>query len=204
MIFPFTPLVLLFLDDIGDDDLVIELLVGWVKKSIISPAVSPPRLIIVHKKQEIHISEFLSQLRLRLAAVVSRRAAPRVCFEADALPQCEIAFACIELLPAETVTLRLVDMYVEESFSYREKAGFAFSAEHLRNLLETAVGLFCAGYSRQLDLYHAARLKNPSYKSLQSYIAYFIDITSNLAIDHEEVIASALDFDAYPLRMYYA
>ncbi|KAM3562083.1 hypothetical protein ARSEF4850_002931 [Beauveria asiatica] len=205
VILPFTPLVLLFLDDIGDDDLVIELLAGWVKKSVASPVLSPPRLIIVHGNENDHIPDFLSQLRLRLAAVVSRRVAPRASPEADTTtPRCETAFESIELLPAAAVSLPLVDAYVEEAFSYREKSGFAFNAEHLKNLLETAVDLFCAGHGRQLDLYHAARLPNPSYKGLESHVAHFIHISSHLAIDREEVIASALDFNAHPPKMHCA
>ena len=204
VILPFTPLVLLFLDDIGDDELVIELLAGWVKKSVASPALSPPRLILVHSNENDRIPEFLLQLRLRLTAVVSRQVARHASPEAEAMPQCETAFESIELLPAAAVSLPLVDSYVEEAFSYREKAGFAFSAEHLKNLLETAVDLFCCGHGRQLDLYHAARLPNPSYKGLGSHIARFMYISSHLAIDREEVIASALDFNAHPPKMHRA
>lgn len=204
VILPFTPLVILFLDDIGDDDLVIELLAGWMKKSIISPVLSPPRLILVHNNQNTRISDFLSQLQLRLAAVVSRRRVAPAGLAADTTLRCETAFDSIELLPAAAVSPGLVDTYVEEAFSYREKAGFAFSAEHLINLLQTAVDRFCAGHGQQLDLYHATRLANPSYKSLQPHVAHFLDISTGLDIDHEEVIASALDFDAHPPKMHCA
>lgn len=108
-----------------------------------------------------------------MAAVVSRQTAPHASPGANTTPRCETAFESIKLLPAAAVSLPLVNTYVKEAFSYHEKAGFAFNAECLKNLLETAVDLFCASRGRQLDLYHAARLPNLSYKGLESHMAQF-------------------------------
>lgn len=144
------------------------------------------------------------QLRLRLVAVVSRRITPCASPKANTTPWCKIAFKSIKLLPATAVLLPLVNAYIKEAFSYYKKASFTFNAEHLKNLLKTTVNLFCASYGWQLNLYYAAHLLNLSYKGLESHVAHFMYISSYLTINREEVITSALDFNAHPPKIYYA
>lgn len=202
VILPFTPVVLLFLDDISDTELAVELLARWVKNSITSPILYPPRLILIQSSHDVYDTKFLAQLHLRLAAVISPEAGSLARLEPGAKPKCDTAFESIEILPAAAITPDYINSCVEEAFSYREKAGLAFNADHLGNLLETAVDHFCDGLGTQLDLYHASRRATPSYKHLEKHLYRFLELSHSLEIDQEEVIASALDFDAHPPRMH--
>ncbi len=202
VLIPFTTTVLLFLDDLEDHDSTIEMLGSWVKRSILEPVLSPPRVFLLYTHRTKDVSEFMGRLRLRLVAFATSSGAVKNASDADIIQQCDTAFERIQLLPLALMTPDCLYSCVEEAFSFRERAGFAFKAEHLRDLLENAVGHFCDGLGRQPDLYRGSRHANPLREDLGEHIRNFLEASQDLLINHVDVIASALDFDAHPPQMH--
>ena len=200
LLFPFASTVLLFADDLGGFEPVMELLVSWAKRARLKPISSPPRILVIfHWRHRSGMETFEAQLRARLTG--NNPTTTRKGVSSPIHLDGECAFESVRLVPNWKLPSEFL-IQVEESFSVRENAGFGFSAEHLRRLLETAVDQFGQCCGQQIDFCHAVRLQNPVPEQLAEGISYLMTAVNDPGFDHEAIIASALDLDAHPPGMH--
>ncbi|KAG9494967.1 hypothetical protein J7337_013196 [Fusarium musae] len=178
LLFPFASVVLLFADDLGGLEPVIELLVCWTRRARLKPLLSPPRVIVVfHWRHRSKIETFEVRLRARLTGRDPAASTSTSGISAPIRLDHEHAFESVYLVPTWKLSSEFL-VQVEESFGVRESAGFAFSGEHTKTLLQTAVSQFGQSCGQQID-FHAA-------------------VTNDSNLDQVAIIASALDLDAHP------
>lgn len=193
ILFPCTTLVLLFVDDLGGAAQVLELLATWMRKSAVSKPTSTPRLLIVYGwRSHIDPQCFDKQLRARLGAFLTDSS------NSTAYP---MSFESMQLFSETTSQSKLL-LHVEEAFGKRDKAGMAFSSEHLQHLLQIAVAQSGHGHGRQIDLQDAVRLHNPPPPGFADHISRFVMLSRKVGVDCNPIIASALELDAHPPGMH--
>ncbi|KAF5571961.1 patatin-like serine hydrolase [Fusarium phyllophilum] len=198
LLFPFASVVLLFADDLGGLEPVIELLVCWTRRARLKPLLSPPRVIVVfHWRHRSKIETFEVRLRARLTGRDPTASTSTSGISAPIRLDHEHAFESVYLVPTWKLSSEFL-VQVEESFGVRESAGFAFSGEHTKTLLETAVNQFGQSCGQQIDFHDAVRLPNPIPDHLAEGISCFIRATNDSDLDQVTIIASALDLDAHP------
>ena len=196
MLFPFASIILFFVDDLGGTGPALELLARWVRKSLSSPSPCPPRILIVYDWQsKISVQQFDRQLRARLTAFLNGVSSSKTELH------CRAAFESIQLFPSLT-SLHKLSINIEEAFSMRDRAGFAFSSEHLHHLLQLSVRQSSQSIGQQFDCQLAVRLQTPPSPKLAEHISRFILASQSVDLDYESVVASTLQLDAYPPGMH--
>ncbi|KAG4292492.1 hypothetical protein FPRO06_11980 [Fusarium proliferatum] len=198
LLFPFASVVLLFADDLGGLEPVIELLVCWTRRARLKPLLSPPRVIVVfHWRHRSKIETFEVRLRARLTGRDPAASTSTSGISAPIRLDHEHAFESVYLVPTWKLSSEFL-VQVEESFGVRESAGFAFSGEHTKTLLQTAVSQFGQSCGQQIEFHDAVRLPNPIPDHLAEGISCLIRVTNDSDLDQVTIIASALDLDAHP------
>lgn len=202
MLAPLASTILLFLDDLGGPDAVIETLAAWALRSKLVQ--SPPRIIILYNEHTgFNLRQFQSQLRRRLrVSLLSRLSPSPVATGPDVAFDGEVSFESVRVLKITDDAPSIVLFEIEESFDLRYDAGLAFSGEHVKYLLQQAVFNSCRSQKVPFNLYQASRLQNPVSERLECHVAEFLKASKRLGIDQASVIASALDVDAHPPGMH--
>lgn len=203
VLIPFATTILLFFEDLGGLGGVVEIVANWVRLSVANPTLSPPRILVLYDcKNKVQAERFTTLLRARVAAFI-RDLEPGGANVGDGMVfECRHTFESLRLVSTIAATAEYLHISIEESFSFREQGGYAFSGEHAKLLLQAALQHFCLGNSQQLDLYFASRAPNPVSNDLESHLDCFIYESRNVGIEQAEVVASALDLDAHPPGMH--
>ncbi|KAH6869643.1 hypothetical protein B0T10DRAFT_523575 [Thelonectria olida] len=204
LLFPFASTVLLFLDDLGGVGPVIEILASWSRRARLRAISAPPRILVIfHWRNRSEIVSFESRLRTRLMCTVSGgEDVVKAGVNSPIYLQGENAFESVRLIPTWNAASEFWSQ-TEASFAARENAGYGFSSQHLKHLLQTAVLRFSKSTGHQLDFHHAVRLQNPTSQQLTETLVHFILSMKDANIDHIPVMASALDLDAHPPGMHF-
>ncbi|KAK7591922.1 hypothetical protein V3481_006559 [Fusarium oxysporum f. sp. vasinfectum] len=113
-----------------------------------------------------------------------------------------MAFESVQLIPTWKAASEFLSQ-TEESFAARDAAGYGFSSDHLKRLLQTAILRYSQSSGQQIDFVQAVRFCNPPPTQLTEKLIQFLSITKDAEMDHVAVIASALDLDAHPPGMHY-
>ncbi|KAK2471635.1 hypothetical protein H9L39_16626 [Fusarium oxysporum f. sp. albedinis] len=112
-----------------------------------------------------------------------------------------MAFESVQLIPTWKAASE-VPSQTEESFAARDAAGYGFSSDHLKRLLQTAILQYSQSSGQQIDFVQAVRVCNPPPTQLTEKLIQFLSTTKDAEMDHVAVIASALDLDAHPPGMH--
>ncbi|KAH7000879.1 hypothetical protein EDB80DRAFT_721123 [Ilyonectria destructans] len=201
LLFPFASTVLLFLDDLGGVGPVIEILASWSRRTRLRTISAPPRILVLfHWRNRTQIESFESRLRARLMCTVSD--AVKNGAGSTIYLQGEKAFESVRLIPTWKAASEFWPQ-TEASFAARDNAGYGFSSEHLKRLLQTAILQFGQSTGHPIDFQRAVRLRNLPSPRLAETLVHFILSTKNANINHFSVMASALDLDAHPPGMHF-
>ncbi|EXL68287.1 hypothetical protein FOPG_15646 [Fusarium oxysporum f. sp. conglutinans race 2 54008] len=149
------------------------------------------------------MESFESRLRSRIMCTVSgTQANSRTGITSPIYLQGEMAFESVQLIPTWKAASEFLSQ-TEESFAARDVAGYGFSSNHLKRLLQIAILQYSQSSGQQIDFVQAVRFRNPPPTQLTEKLIHFLSITKDAEIDHVAVIASALDLDAHPPGMHF-
>ncbi|KAJ4196920.1 hypothetical protein NW759_016377 [Fusarium solani] len=204
ILFPFASTVLLFLDDLGGVGPVIELLASWARRARFRAVSAPPKILVLfHWRDRTAVESFESRLRARLmCSIPGGKGSEENKIDSPIYLQGEKAFESVQLVPTWKAAAEFWPQ-TEASFAAREKAGYGFSSDHLKHLLQTAVIQFAQSTGHHINFQHAVRLRNPPSPRLAEGVIHFISSTKDTNINHVSVVASALDLDAHPPGMHF-
>jgi hypothetical protein len=203
LLYPFASTVLLFIDDLGGVGPVIEILALWARRARLSSIAAPPRILVLyHWRNRTEMDSFESRLRSRIMCTVSgTQPYSRTGITSPIYLQGEMAFESVQLIPTWKAASEFPSQ-TEESFAARDAAGYGFSSDHLKRLLQTAILQYSQSSGQQIDFVQAVRFCNPPPTQLTEKLIQFLSITKDAEMDHVAVIASALDLDAHPPGMH--
>ncbi|KAH7215393.1 hypothetical protein DER44DRAFT_764229 [Fusarium oxysporum] len=204
LLYPFASTVLLFIDDLGGVGPVIEILALWARRARLSTIPAPPRILVLyHWRNRTEMESFESRLRSRIMCTVSgTQANSQTGITSPIYLQGEMAFESVQLIPTWKAASEFPSQ-TEESFAARDAAGYGFSSDHLKRLLQTAILQYSQSSGQQIDFVQAVRFCNPPPTQLTEKLIQFLSITKDAEMDHVAVIASALDLDAHPPGMHF-
>ncbi|EGU73044.1 hypothetical protein FOXB_16448 [Fusarium oxysporum f. sp. conglutinans Fo5176] len=205
LLYPFASTVLLFIDDLGGVGPVIEILALWARRARLSSIAAPPRILVLyHWRNRTEMDSFESRLRSRIMCTVSgTQPYSRTGITSPIYLQGEMAFESVQLIPTWKAASEFPSQ-TEESFAARDAAGYGFSSDHLKRLLQTAILQYSQSSGQQIDFVQAVRVCNPPPTQLTEKLIQFLSTTKDAEMDHVAVIASALDLDAHPPGMHFS
>ncbi|KAM7197977.1 hypothetical protein V8F33_005244 [Rhypophila sp. PSN 637] len=199
---PFTPVVLLFLGDLGGIETTTEALAKWVRRAMLTPVQCPPRLLIIHpESQTIHKTRFISNLHKRVQKMLRNLEPFTAAYASQVDSYCQAAFESVHFIPASDHGD--ISNQMEQAFEARTAAGLDFRGEHLRFFLKVAVSRFGQRTMAPFDFCRMSRMRNLVSSDLGDHLVHFITSSRNLKLDHSQIIASALEMDAYPPGMHF-
>jgi hypothetical protein len=203
LLFPFASTVLLFLDDLGGVGPVVEILASWARRARLTAISAPPRILVLyHWRNRKEMETFESRLRARiLCSTPGTKVSNQNGVASPIYLQDQLAFESVWLIPTWKAASEFLPQ-TDASFAVRELAGYGFSSDHLKRLLQTAVLQFSQSDGQQIDFHQAVRLRNPPPDQLTEKFVRFFSITKDTDIDTINIIASALDLDAHPPGMH--
>lgn len=197
---PFSCVIVLFARDFYGLDPIINVLVAWIRLATTNPLEAPPRVLIVC--DEVKTTQLTLNRRLTTTLKTALQAYhPLQAIQSSSInSHCRKAFESIQLLPTlDTEALRL---HTDDLFAFRGSRGLNFSAPHLKALLGQAVLSFTRRPARPFSLYKASRAQNPVPKDLPDHVVNCILASRESDLDVISVLASALEFNAYPPGMH--
>lgn len=203
LLFPFASTVLLFLDDLGGVGPVVEILASWARGARLTSISAPPRILVLyHWRNRKQMETFESRLRARiLCSTPETKVSTQNGVASPIYLQDQFAFESVRLIPTWKAASEFLP-HTEESFAVRELAGYGFSSDHLKRLLQTAVVQFSQSSGQQIDFHQAVRLRHPPPVQIAEKLVFFFSMTKDTGVDPINIIASALDLDAHPPGMH--
>jgi len=197
---PFSCVIVFFARDFCGLDPIVNVLIGWIRRATTNPLEAPPRVLIVCdevKTTQLTLSRRLTTiLKTALQAYHPLQPVPSSSINSH----CRKAFESIQLLP--TLDTETLCLYTDDIFTRRGLQGLNFSAPHLKALLGQAVLSFTLGPEGRFSLYKASRAQNPVPKDLPDHIVNCFLASRESDLDIISVLASALEFNAYPPGMH--
>ncbi|KAH8909466.1 hypothetical protein BR93DRAFT_924444 [Coniochaeta sp. PMI_546] len=199
---PFSCVIALFARDFWGLDSIANILSAWIQRAMTNPLEAPPRLLIVCDEVKTTQHTLNRRLRTILKTTLQELPTKQTDLSSSSMnSHCRKAFESIQLLPMlDTETLRL---HIDDLFTVRGLRELNFSAGHLKTLLGQAVFNFSRRPGRPFNIYHASRARNPVPEDLPDHVVNCFIASEGSDLDVISVLASALEFNAYPPGMHF-
>ncbi|KAB5529005.1 hypothetical protein GE09DRAFT_974861, partial [Coniochaeta sp. 2T2.1] len=198
---PLSCVIILFARDFSDPDTLVGILSTWIRSSMTQTMEAPPRIVIVC--DEVKSAQATLNLRLKTAVREALRSLQpsRTDHSSSLNSYCRKAFESIQLMPE--LDNRALGLHIHDLFSLRGIQDLNFSALHLKSLLGQAVQELNRSSESLFNVYDASRVRNPVPRDLAHHIVHCFEASKNSNLDAVSLVASALEFNAYPPGMHY-
>lgn len=218
---PFSTVICLFADDLGDLPGVVEILAAWLTSSAealtdLPTSIYPKMLIFTENGTKSNASESESSINKKFMLMLRKETARRQGEVPkkkglDVLLAKHFSGLQILSLPALTSSQRswtpLRDRFLQESRQIQQlrcKHQFDFSIRHSKSFFHMANHHFCSNIKSTFSFIEASRASNPVSENLLAHLKHFLQNIEgkqllNFAVP---IIASALVFDSYPPGMH--
>lgn len=196
---PFSCIMLLFAQDFAGVGSLIDILSLWVQQSMSHPLEVPPRILLVCNAVRKKSTLVIKRLRSRLRTVLKRYAPGSETSDAAVDSYLRKAFESIRFL--SNIDADTLHAQVEEASVARELSGFMFSATHLKSLIPAAIDSFSRQPGQAFSVYNTSRLQNPVPPDLCDHLSEFVNVSKGSDAEVVAILASALEFNAYPPGM---
>ncbi|KAB5513540.1 hypothetical protein GE09DRAFT_980674 [Coniochaeta sp. 2T2.1] len=197
---PFSCVIILFARDFSDPDTLVGILSTWIRSTMTQALEAPPRIVVVCDEVKSVQATLNLLLKTAVREALQSLQPSRTDHSSSLNSYCRKAFESIQLMPE--LDNRALGLHIHDLFSLRGIQDLNFSAIHLKSLLGQAVRELNRSSESLFNVYDASRVRNPVPRDMAHHIVHCFEASKNSNLDAVSIVASALEFNAYPPGMH--